>query len=458
MTTSVIRVERQLSTRAQSLAIVTAGFGQNVILTTVTTFILVYLIQYAQISTQGIAVVTGIITAAKILDAISDPIMGSIIDMTRTRWGKLRPFILFSAAPVAILTALLFSVPDTSESIKLVYFGVCYLLWGFAYTACDVPYWGLIGSAFGTSTVRNKVVSNVRAFGAIALGLATLGMPWLALLLSFSGPTSSGPSSSGSATGSGWSLAVLITAVAGMSLFLLAFFFTREKQTPAAHTRLTFRQLFGTLFRNTPLVMVLVGSVLGFGRYIVQAGGAVFVVIAYGNEGYFTLIGAAIIAGMVIASFGTPLLLKWMTGRWLAIWSSVVGAALYLAMYATGFDNLVTVVIFIFLTGLTLGVFLVVQATMIADSVDDVEQRTGVRNDGISFATLTFVSKIMTAVAVLVFGVFIVLAGYHDGVHVTPQTQQLVWFSITVVPAVSCLFSTIPFFFYRLGGTVRAAE
>lgn len=458
MTTSVIRVERQLSTRAQSLAIVTAGFGQNVILTTVTTFILIYLIQYAQISTQGIAVVTGIITAAKILDAISDPIMGSIIDMTRTRWGKLRPFILFSAAPVAILTALLFSVPDTSESIKLVYFGVCYLLWGFAYTACDVPYWGLIGSAFGTSTVRNKVVSNVRAFGAIALGLATLGMPWLALLLSFSGPTSSGPSSSGSATGSGWSLAVLITAVAGMSLFLLAFFFTREKQTPAAHTRLTFRQLFGTLFRNTPLVMVLVGSVLGFGRYIVQAGGAVFVVIAYGNEGYFTLIGAAIIAGMVIASFGTPLLLKWMTGRWLAIWSSVVGAALYLAMYATGFDNLVTVVIFIFLTGLTLGVFLVVQATMIADSVDDVEQRTGVRNDGISFATLTFVSKIMTAVAVLVFGVFIVLAGYHDGVHVTPQTQQLVWFSITVVPAVSCLFSAIPFFFYRLGGTVRAVE
>jgi GPH family glycoside/pentoside/hexuronide:cation symporter len=449
----VIRAERQLSTRTQSLAIVTAGFGQNVILTTVTTFILVYLIQYAQISTQGIAVVTGIITAAKILDAISDPVMGSIIDMTRTRWGKLRPFILFSAAPVAILTALLFSVPDTSESLKLVYFGVCYLLWGFAYTACDVPYWGLIGSAFGTSTVRNRVVSNVRAFGAIALGLATLGMPWLALLLSFSGA-----SSSGSASGSGWSLAVLITAVAGMSLFLLAFFFTREKQTAAAHIRLTFRQLFSTLFKNTPLLMVLVGSVLGFGRYIVQAGGAVFVVIAYGNEGYFTLIGAAIIAGMVIASFGTPFLLKRMSGRWLAIWSSVAGAVLYLAMYATGFDNLVTVVIFIFLTGLTLGVFLVVQATMIADSVDDVEQRTGVRNDGISFATLTFVSKIMTAVAVLVFGVFVVLAGYHDGVHVTPQMQQLVWLSITVVPAISCLVSAVPFFFYRLGGRTAPAE
>ncbi|MCU1551861.1 MAG: transporter [Glaciihabitans sp.] len=426
----------------QSVAIVTAGFGQNVVLTTVTTFILVYLIQYAHISTQGIAVVTAIITVAKIIDAITDPLVGSIIDRTRTRWGKLRPFVLFSAAPVAVLTALLFSVPDTTEPLKLVYFGVAYLLWGIAYSACDVPLWGLIGSAFGDTKARNRVVSNVRAFGAIALGLATLGMPWFALALSFSAKTTAG----------GWSRAVLISSVVGMGLYLLAFFFVREKEIAEEHARLNFRQLFGTLFKNTPLLMVLFGSVLGFGRLIVQAGGAVFVIIAYANEGLFTLIGAAIIAGLVIASFLTPLLLKRTTGRLLAVWSSVVGAALYLCLYLVGFENIIAVMVFIFLTGLTLGVFLVVQATLIADSVDDVEKRTGLRNDGISFATLTFVSKIMSAVAVLVFGLFIVLAGYHDGVHVTPQMQQTVWLSITLVPAVSCLISAVPFLFYRLGG------
>jgi sugar (glycoside-pentoside-hexuronide) transporter len=434
--------ERDISTRAQSLAIVTAGFGQNIVLTTVTTFILVYLIQYAHISTQGIAVVTAIITAAKIIDAVSDPLVGSIIDRTNTRWGKLRPFVLFSAAPVAILTALLFSVPDTSETLKLVFFGVAYLLWGIAYSACDVPLWGLIGSAFGEGAARNRVVSNVRAFGAIALGLATLGMPWFALTLSFGKDT----------TARGWSLAVLIASFAGMGLYLLAFFFVRERPIAQENARLTFRQLFGTLFRNTPLLMVLLGSILGFGRFIVQAGGAVFVVIAYGNEGYFTLVGAAIIAGLVLASFTTPLLLRRTTGRALAIGSSVVAAALYLAMFLVGFHNLVAVVVFIFLTGLSLGVFLVVQATMIADSVDDVEARTAVRNDGISFATLTFVSKLMTAVAVLVFGLFIVIAGYHEGVHVTAHMQQTVWFSITVIPAISCLVSAIPFLFYRLGG------
>ena len=93
------------SRRAQRTSIVAAGFGQNIVLTTVTTFILVYLLQYAHISTRGMAVVTGIITAAKVFDAISDPIMGSVIDMTRSRWGKLRPYILFSELPVAALSA-----------------------------------------------------------------------------------------------------------------------------------------------------------------------------------------------------------------------------------------------------------------------------------------------------------------------------------------------------------------
>lgn len=437
----------EISVRRQTVSIVTAGFGQNFVLTTVSTFLLLYLVQYANISTAGIAVVTGIITVAKIADAVLDPVMGSIIDMTRTRWGKLRPYILFSALPVAVLSGLLFTVPDADEPLKLVYFGVAYLLWGIAYTVCDVPFWGLIGSAFVDPPARTRVIGFVRAFGAIALGLSTLGMPWAARALSFGSPET---------TAQGWSLAVFITSFLGMGVFLLAFFNARERQTTAASMRLSFRQLFSTLAKNTSLLMVLLGSILGFGRFIVQAGGAVFVVIAYNSEGTFTLVGAAIIGGLVISSFATPALLRRWSGRTLVIASSLVAVVLYLGLFFAGFENLVAVLVFIFLTGLTLGIFLVVQATMIADSVDDVEKRLGVRNDGISFATLTFVSKIMNAVALLVFGVFIVAAGYENGVTVTPAMQGTVFASITLVPAVSCLVSIVPFLFYRLGGKKEA--
>jgi sugar (glycoside-pentoside-hexuronide) transporter len=425
--------------KVQGRALVAAGFGQNVILTTVTTFILLYLLQYVHMSTAGIAVVTTIITVAKFLDAIADPLMGSIIDMTRTRWGKLRPFVLFSAVPVALLTGLLFTVPHIPESGQLVFFGIVYLLWGFSYTVCDVPFWALIGSAFVDPAMRTRVISNVRAFGAISLGLATLGLPYLAAAFSF-GPTDA----------AGWSRAVFLIAVIGMGLYLLAFFFTRERMTEAK-TRLSVRQLFGTLFRNTPLLLVLIGSIIGFGRQIVQAGGAVFAAIAYGkNPIYFTYIGAAIIAGVVIAAFFTPLVLRRTSARTLMIVSSFAGAALYLALWIVGYASLIGMVVFIFLTGLTLGIFLVVQTTLIADAVDDVERRTGVRNDGISFATLTFSSKIMGALAVLVSGAFVVLAGYHSGVQVTDAMKQTVFFSITIIPAISCVLSAIPFFFYRL--------
>jgi len=237
-----------------------------------------------------------------------------------------------------------------------------------------------------------------------------------------------------------------------MGVFLLAFVNTRERTTTAKATGLSFRQLFTTLARNTPLLMVLLGSVLGFGRFIVQAGGAVFVVIAYGDEGTFTLVGAAIIIGMVISSFATPLLLRRFSGRTLVVSSSLISTALYLGMYFAGFQNLIVMLVFIFFTGLMLGIFSVVQATMIADAVDDVERRLGVRNDGISFASLTFVSKIMNALATLVFGMFIVLAGYQNGVQITPTMQNTVFASITLVPAVSCVLSAIPFLFYRLGG------
>lgn len=434
------------SSRRQRVSVVAAGFGQNAILTMVTTFMLVYLVEYAGVSAQGIAVVTAIITATKIFDAFSDPVMGSLVDFTRTRWGKFRPYVLLSAAPVAVLTALLFWVPDAAEPTQLIFFGVCYFLWGIAYTMCDVPYWGLIGSAFPDPRERAGVISNVRAFGAISLGLATLGLPWLAR--AFSGADR--------ATAVGWGLAATVVAIAGMALYLLAFFGTRERARSAPAERLTVRVLFGTLWRNTALLMVLLGSVLGFGRLIVQAGGALFVVIAYDDEGVFTLIGAAIIAGMVLASFATPLLLRLATGKRLMIVSTLVASVAYVAMFFLGFENLIVVMTCIFVTGLTLGVFVVVQTTMIADAVDDVERRTGVRNDGISFSTLTFVSKIMNALAVLVFGVFIVLSGYGADVTVTPQMQGVVWASITLVPAASCLLSVVPFVFYRLGAR-RAA-
>jgi len=283
------------------------------------------------------------------------------------------------------------------------------------------------------------VISHVRAFGAIALGLATLGAPWLAKLLSFAPET----------TGAGWSLAAIAVCIVGMGMFLLAFFNTREKHLYAEH-QVGLKTLFSTFFRNKPLFLVLLGSILGFGRNVIQAGGAVFAVIAYQNEGYFTLIGGAIIAGMALASFLAPLLLKKIRDKPLMIGSTLFAAVVYAAMYFFGFANLYVMMGMIFLTGLTLGIFSVVQTTMIADAVDAMERKTGVRNDGIAFSSLTFVSKLMGSLAVLAFGAALAWLGYEKGVEVTESMKDSVYMTITLVPALSCLASVVPFAFFKI--------
>jgi GPH family glycoside/pentoside/hexuronide:cation symporter len=413
------------------------------LLTFVTTFLLMYLIEYARISSAGMAVVTAIIGAAKIFDALNDPIMGGIVDKTRTRWGKLRPYVIFSAAPVALLSSLLFCIPNTAEPVKLAFFGVCYVLWGVCYTMCDVPYWTLIGAVFSSAAERTKTISLVRALQAVATGLGVLASPWIARLFSFDGKN-------GETTSLGWGLAAILISVLGMLMFTRAFYGTRERKDLRKAEAVSLGALFATLFKNKPLFVVLLGSILGFGRTVIQAGGAVFAVIAYNNEGYFTLIGAAIITGMIAASFMAPLLLKRCSGKTVMVFSSLAGALFNVLMYFTGFRIIPVMMSLIFINGLTLGLFMVVQTTMIADAVDNIEQRTGVRNDGISFSSLTFVSKLMGSLAVLVFGFVLSAAGYEKGCDITPSMQNLVFMSITLIPGASCLLSAVVFAFYRL--------
>ncbi|MFV0351170.1 MAG: MFS transporter [Oscillospiraceae bacterium] len=440
-----MKPQREITDNKMALSIITAGFGQNMVLTLVSTFLLVYLIEYAKISSTGIAVVTVIMTVIKVFEALNDPIMGTIVDKTHTKRGKFRPFILFSALPVALCTVLIFSLPNTSETLKIVFFTTFYFLWGLSYTACDVPFWGLIGSSFTDKNKRATVVSSVRGAGSVSLGLVTLGAPWLAKLLSQGSET----------TAQGWSFAAICISVVGMGMFLLAYFNTKEKSHDKSDD-VSLKELFKTFISNKPLFLVLISSLIGFGRNIVQVGGAVFAVIAYADEAYFTFIGAAIIAGMVVASFITPLFLKTIGDKALMIYSSLIASVVYVAMYFLGFQNIVSMMICIFITGVTLGIFIVTQTTMVADSVDNMEKVHGIRNDGISFSSLTFVSQMMSTVALLVFGLFLSWIRYEEGVAVTSTMQNSIFFSITIVPAISCLLSIIPILFYKLDSTEQA--
>lgn len=115
-----------------------AGFGQNLIFGLWSSYMLVFYTDIFGIS-AGVASIIMLLT--RVWDGVNDPMMGSIADHTRTKWGRYRPWLLFMAPVIVIFLVLNFSSPDLSPAMKIAYAGVTYVMMSMAFTAVDVPYW-----------------------------------------------------------------------------------------------------------------------------------------------------------------------------------------------------------------------------------------------------------------------------------------------------------------------------
>lgn len=417
-----------------------AGLGQNMTITFVNTYLMVFVYGFMNLSTKGLAALTVIMFVAKIWDAVNDPIMGGIIDKVRFKNSKLRPFILISVLPVAIFTILLFAIPaGWPETARLALFGVAYLLWDAAYTVCDVPYWGLTSTMTEDTEERTKLISFARSFGNVGLGLITLIGVSLADWFSKGDTT----------TATGWTIAAAVVTVVGMGLFSLAYFTTKERNF-VKEKETSFKDLFRALKANKPLQIILIGSIIGFGRTLIQVSGSTVALISFGDEGKFTLMGAATLVSMILATVLSPIILKKVGKKRLMIITSLIASAIYLAMYFIPLDQFYVILVGLFLTGFSLGFFMVLQTAMIADSVDYTEIKTGDRNEGGCFAAMTFSGKLMNALSTLIFMVIMLIVHYEQGKEITYTMQKGAYFAVTVIPAISCLLGTIPFFFYPL--------
>ena len=117
---------------------------------------------------------------ARIWDGINDPMMGTIVDNTRTKHGKYRPWIVIGAASNAIVLFLLFSKFGLSGTPLYIYIAVMYILWGMTNTLADIPYWSMIPSFTSDPNDRNMVSTVARTFSGLGQGIITL--LWIPLI------------------------------------------------------------------------------------------------------------------------------------------------------------------------------------------------------------------------------------------------------------------------------------
>lgn len=187
-----------------------------------------------------------ILLVARVFDAFVDPMVGILSDRTNTRWGKYRPWLLWTAIPFAAFFILAFTTPDLTERGKIIYAGITYTLLMSIYSFNNTPYASLGGVM--TSDIRERTsISSVRFVTATIATFIVQGLT-LPLVSKFG---------QGDAQ-KGWLTTISLFAVIGVVLLIITFFSAKERITPPANQKTSVRQDFKDITHNRPWIAMFV--------------------------------------------------------------------------------------------------------------------------------------------------------------------------------------------------------
>ena len=435
------------------LAYSVAGLGQNIICQLVTTYFMLYMTDVAGVHASMLA---WMFLAARLFDALNDPVMGSIVEMTRTRQGKMRPYLKYSPIPIAILTVLLVVSLPVGETGKFAFGTVIYLLWGIAYTSVDVPYWGLASSMTSDTEKRNTILTVARLFCTIGSGAISIFIP---VIIGNDTPIETQRIL--------YPIVALVCVLIAIPTFWVGYKGTKERfydaETDGKFTLIKNLKLLG---KNKPALLIILVGVLGSLRTIYMTTAVYY---AKYNLRDFNLAGVIfllVVPGGLAATLLTPVLSKRFGKKTIFIWSHIIGGALLVLLYIIGLPTgtslaaQIAFYIIIIIAGVPSGFSNIMTYSMIADSIDYLEDKTGERAEAFCFSLQTFISKIgmaMTAfVTLMVLGEYgydasFAEPGAIDDLWGKPEFQSVLegnWMATTLLCGLSMLACAIPLFFY----------
>lgn len=442
--------EKKYLKTSETLSFSFSAFGRSMIYTLMSTFLLIF---YTDAMNLRPVHAGAIIVAARIFDAANDPLMGILADKTKTKFGKLRPYLLFSPFLIMISTAALFYVPDFGYGGRLAYSAVTYILWGICFTIQDVPFWGLSAVVSPLENERNRFISTARIFSTIGGIVPTLLVPVLR---------------NGLGNTKGYFVSGLIFAVFGSMISLLAFFGTKERVVEEKE-KVSAGEIVSAYIKNKPLLLLIAASILGSAMLMAQTSGSYLATYLIKDSGFIpkgtvqTAMTVAIGAGMMIAMVLMPVLRKKMSLKAIYISSALFGALVHIVMYFVGYTNFYLFLAVLAVAGLPLGIFNVITYAMVADSVDYLEWKTGRRSEGVCFASQTFISKLTAGISTLITSFVLEAVHFVQPVNDVPVLDQPepvfrgMFFMVTILPAVSLALCAVPMFFNDFTGKKKDA-
>jgi GPH family glycoside/pentoside/hexuronide:cation symporter len=414
--------------------------GINLYFISTLTYLLYF---YTDVLGISAAAAAGVFLVARMVDAVTDPLMGAIAERTRTRWGRLRPYLLWGALPLGAITVATFSVPDLDESGKVIWAYVTYTLFGILYTVVTIPYSALTASLTDDYQERTRLSTFRMAFAFSGALIVSVGVAqWVRM---FANPAE------------GYVLIMSIFACVATLLLLITFFNTKEVVQPPPEQKLSLNDSLRAVFYNPPLLIVIALFTLGMLSFTVRQTVTIYY-FSY-NVGRPDLIGAFFAATLTTMFVGLVFVPR-LAERFSKAGAIQIGALFTvlasIGFYLTPVSEPVWVIFWGCLVALGGAPIAVLGWAMIPDTVDYAQWRFGKRADGAVYSMSSFFQKLAKALGGAGVATALATVGYVANQPQSAETLDMILHLMTVVPIGLMVLMIFLARLYKLDGETHA--
>ncbi len=408
----------QLTIR-QRMAYGVGDLGINLYFISAMTYLLYF---YTDVYGLSAVAAGGVFLVARIVDAVTDPLMGLIAERTKSRWGRLRPHIRYGAVPLGIIAILTFTTPDLGETGKLVWAYVTYVLFGIAYTVVSIPY-STLSAAMTVDSDERTLLSTIRMGFAFAGGyIISVGMLPLVGLFE--------------TEAEGFRTALMIYALVATALLWVTFRHTQEQVAPPPSQNLALSDSLRAVFFNPPLLIVMVMFTVGMLSFTVrQTVTLYYFKYNLGREDLVAWFFGITMPVMMLGLVAVPKLSQRMSKSGGIITGALVTIVGSLGLYFTPYEDIGWVFFWSCITALGGTPIAVLGWAMIPDTVEYAQWKLGLRADGAIFAFSSFFQKLAKALGGAGVAGALALVGYVANAEQSEQSLRAIHNLLTLVPA-----------------------
>lgn len=426
-------------TKKEKIAYGLGDTASNIIFQTVMLFLTFF---YTDIFGISPAVVGTLFLVVRVIDAITDPLMGSLTDSTRTRYGSYRPYLLWLAVPFGLISVITFTTPDLTDSGKVIYAFVTYTLLMLVYTAINIPYSALGGVLSREPSERVSIQSYRFVFGMLGgLIVSACTLP----LVSWLGKGDNAL---------GYQLTMVLMSALGVALFLICFKFTKERVCASQNKRLNLKQQMTTLWKNGPFKVLCAASAVLLTSMVLRTTLAIYYIKYVLGEG--DLVTQFVTLGMVGNILGCACaqpLSKFVDKKTAYIYLQFISGAISCIAFWLPNDNLILAFGVYFLWCFFTQMATPLLWAKMADTIDFGQWQDGQRLTGLVYASVVFFIKLGLALGGALAGWLLAYYGYEANTVLSETTKNGILMSFTLYPAIGSVLVALIMKRYILDNT-----